>query len=72
MRSGGAGGAGGGKRERELEKELIRRRDQGDRDREDREQLEARVKEQARELKEMRDSIKKRRVDEWDGEDARV
>lgn len=65
-------GSGSGKRERELEKEVARRRDAADREREEREHLEARVKEQARELKELRDAIKKRRVDEWEGEDARV
>lgn len=68
----GGGGGSGGKRERELEKEVLKRRDQGEREREEREQLELRLKEQARELRELRDSVKKRRADDWDGEDSRV
>jgi hypothetical protein len=72
MRNASGGGAGAGKRERELEKELLRRREAAEREREEREGLEGRVKDQARELKELRDMVKRRRVDEWEGEDARV
>lgn len=61
---------GGGER-REGEREEMRRRE-GERERDERERLEERVREQASELKELRETVKRRKVDEWDGEDGRV
>lgn len=66
------GGKGGSSRERELEKEIKRLRDKEERERVSRDALEARLNEREREVRELRELVKKRSVDEWEGEDARA
>lgn len=57
---------------KESDRELARRAARDDRERAEREALEQRVRDQQAELRDLRDLVKKRRGDEWEGEDARV
>jgi hypothetical protein len=64
---GGSGGDGG--RARELEKEMARRKERADREREE---WERRFKEQEREMRKLRDTMKNKSTDPEEEENARV